>query len=952
MAKFDHQHIEQKWQDIWAKTKLFKTSEDDKKPKKYVLDFFPYPSGEGLHVGHLKGYSATDVYAHLKRRQGYNVLHPMGWDAFGLPAENFAIKKGIHPAITTAKNIELSKSQLTNMGLSYDWEREINTTDPEYFRWTQWIFIKLFEAGLAYEAEMPINWCPSCKTGLANEEVVNGKCERCGTEVTKKNIRQWVLKITAYADRLLNDLDKLDWPAPIKTMQKNWIGRSEGAEVIFKTTDTTGKEHDLPVFTTRADTLFGATFMVLAPEHELVGKLATQGQKKAVDAYIKATANKSDIERQEEGKEKTGVFTGSFAINPVNGAKIPIWIADYVLTDYGHGAIMAVPAHDERDFAFAKKFDLPIKYVVEPSVKTITGDSAYHEGEPDVKREAVCVIVRNPKDDTYMGISWKKVFMHGLVTGGVEAGETFEEAARREVVEETGYKNLKLVREPEIILNTQFHHLTKGVNRWARFHYVVFDLIDDEKSKISPEEEAMHEVLWFKAAELSKFFSVTEGEFIDNLIGNDNYIFTGAGVLGNSGKYDSMTSEEARKKIVEELGKKNLAKNTVNYKLRDWLFSRQRYWGEPIPIVHCDKCGLVPVPDSELPLKLPEVEKYEPTGTGESPLAGIDEWVNTTCPKCGGPGKRETNTMPQWAGSCWYYMRFLDPHNEKAIASDAKLAKWLPVDFYVGGAEHAVLHLLYARFWYKFLHDIKVTPTDEPFQKLRNVGLILAEDGRKMSKSLGNVVNPNEIIAKNGADTLKTYELFMGPFEQTATWSMKGVEGISRFLSRVWNLFDAEITNAEPDLAETVLINRTIKKVTEDIEEFRFNTAISALMVLTNSLVGKKLQNKKSLEMLLMLLAPFAPHIAEELWEKLGNKESIHASGWPTFDEKYLVNDICTVVIQVNGKLRASIEVDKDSTQEEVEKVAMADAKIQKLLGKEKTKKVIYIPGKILNIVI
>ena len=809
--KYDHKKIERKWQEVWEKTGIFKTPDKLDKKNEYVLDFFPYPSGEGLHVGHLKGYSATDIYAHLKRRQGFNVLHPMGWDAFGLPAENFAIKKGIHPAVTTARNINLSKEHLKRMGFSYDWNREINTTDPEYYKWTQWIFIKLFKKGLAYEAEMPINWCPSCKTGLANEEVVGGVCERCGTEITKKNLRQWVLKITAYADRLLSDLDDLDWPEPIKLMQKNWIGKSIGTEIDFLLDN--GKK--ISVFTTRIDTIFSGTFVILAPEHPLVSEIVTADHKKEVEKYIEATKKKSEIERTAEDKDKSGIFTGIYAQNPATGEKIQVWVADFVLLGYGTGAVFA-DAHDERDFEMAKKYDLPLKVSIKPD---------------------------NPK-------LWNKV---------------------------------KKLEEP----------------------------------------------------------------------------YTGDGTLVNSEQFDGLTSQEAREKITNWLSKKGLATKKVNYKLRDWLFSRQRYWGEPIPIIHCEKCastgsaqdGLVPMPEKELPLKLPDVKKYKPTGTGESPLAAITDWVNTTCPKCGSPGKRETNTMPQWAGSCWYYIRFIDPKNDKTLADKNKMKQWLPVDFYVGGAEHAVLHLLYARFWHKFLYDIGVVPTKEPFQKLRNVGLIVAEDGGKMSKSRGNFVSPDEVMDKYGADALKMYEMFMGPFEQTANWNTKSLEGIWRFLFRVWNLFEGKIEETEPDLAEGRFLNKTIKKVGEDIEKFRFNTAISALMILVNGLSSKKVQNKKALEFLILLLAPFAPHMSEELWEKLGNKESVHIQEWPKYDPKMLEEDIAIIVVQINGKVRANIEMLKGADQKTVEKEALANENIQKHLGGSKPKKIIYVPGKILNIV-
>jgi len=696
VSEYNHKTIEQKWQEFWDKDKTYKCTEDNKVIKEkrfYCLDMFPYPSGAGLHVGHPEGYTASDILSRYKRMQGFNVLHPMGWDAFGLPAENYAIKTGTQPKVSTQKNIETFKRQIKSIGFSYDWSREIDTTDPDYFKWTQWIFLKLFEKGLAYEAVVPINWCPSCKTGLSNEEVADGKCDRCGTAVTRKDLKQWMLKITAYADRLLDGLDKLDWPESIKLQQKNWIGKSIGAEVDFK---IDGFKESLRVFTTRPDTLFGATYMVLAPEHPLVLEITADDNTNEVTEYIEKSRQKSDLEREHLIKSKTGVFTGAYAINPVNDRKIPIWISDYVLLTYGTGAIMAVPAHDERDFEFATKFGLKITQVVSKDGKSIELTEAYVED----------------------------------------------------------------------------------------------------------------------------------------------------GIAVNSGPYNGLTTAEFKEKITKELEIKGQGKKTINYKLRDWVFSRQRYWGEPIPVVHCPKCGVVAVPESELPLKLPEVKKYEPTGTGESPLAGIKDWVNTKCPKCKGPAKRETNTMPQWAGSNWYFLRYLDPKNGKALADKEKIKYWMPVDHYIGGAEHAVLHLLYSRFWYKFLFDIGIVPTDEPFQKLTNQGLILAEDGQKMSKSLGNVINPDDVIGEHGADAFRMFEMFMGPLEMVKPWSTQGILGISRFLEKVWRLYDKGQGISDKGLGAgdkglETLLHKTIKKVGEDIENLRFNTAISAMMILVNEAGSK-----------------------------------------------------------------------------------------------------------------
>jgi len=799
MVDYDPKSIEPKWQVRWEKDKLYLAEDKSTKKKFYCLDFFPYPSGDGLHVGHFKGYTATDVISRYLRMKGYNVLHPMGWDAFGLPAENYAIKTGIHPKISTRNNITKIRQQMKRAGFSYNWAREFSTTDPDYYKWTQWIFLQMFKRGLAYQAEAPINWCPSCKTGLANEEVVNNRCERCGHFVGKKKLRQWVLKITAYADRLLSDLDDLDWPEAIKTMQRNWIGRSEGAEIEFKVANSDLK---IKVFTTRPDTLFGATFIVLAPEHELVEKITTREKQKEVQKYIEVALAKSDIQRT-ESKDKSGVFTGAYTINPINNNKIPIWVADYVLWGYGTGAIMAVPAHDVRDYEFAKRNNLPI-------IEVISGG--------DVKREA----------------------------------------------------------------------------------------------------------------------------------------FIGEGKLVNSGQFDGLDSRLAIQKITKYLTKYYFGKKAISYKLRDWLFSRQRYWGEPIPIVHCQKCGPQPVDEKNLPLLLPEVKSYKPTGTGESPLAVIPDFVNTKCPKCGGPGKRETNTMPQWAGSCWYYLRFADPKNGKEPIGKEKEKYWLPVDWYVGGAEHAVLHLLYARFWHKFLFDLGVVSTKEPFQKLRNVGIVLGEGGIKMSKSRGNVISPDEIIDKYGADTLRMYELFMGPFDQMIAWDPASVDGVWRFLGRVWRL-SCEIAKKDSQGTDgrfVPLVHRLTKKVEEDIENMRFNTAIAAMMEFVNEVAKEKEKlSPQVLKHFILLLAPFAPHLSEELWQKLGGKYSVTTQPWPKYDPKSLVEEEVVVVVQVNGKLRDKIQVLVGESEAKIRELALTSDRVQKHIEGKKIKNVIVVPNRLVNIV-
>ena len=798
---YNHKAIEKKWRQKWEENPV--NVDDGKKPKYYCLDMFPYPSGNGLHVGHWRGYVISDVWSRYKMMQGYYLIHPMGWDAFGLPAENYAIKTGQHPAISTAKNISNIKRQINEIAAIYDWDREVNTTDPDFYKWTQWIFVKMFKEGLAYEKEFPINWCPSCKTGLANEEVVNGCCERCGTPVTKKNLRQWMLRITKYADRLLNDLDKLEWPEKVKKMQTEWIGKSYGAEVDFP---VEGKDEKITVYTTRPDTLHGATFMVLAPEHKLAAGLATPDQKEAVDAYIYAASMKSNVDRMQD-KEKTGVFTGSYATNPLNGAKVPIWLSDYVLADYGTGAIMCVPAHDDRDFEFAKKFDIPIIQVIAKDGKAIENMT-----------------------------------------------EAYTEAS---------------------------------------------------------------------------------------------------GTMINSGDWNGMESAVLKKEAPHIIEKMGIGRKTVNYKLRDWVFSRQRYWGEPIPIVHCPKCGNVPVPEEELPLRLPDVESYEPTGTGESPLAAIEDWVNCKCPECGAAAKRETNTMPQWAGSSWYFLRYVDPHNDNELVSKEKADKYLPVDMYIGGVEHAVLHLLYSRFYTKFLYDIGVIDFDEPFHKLFNQGMITGKNGIKMSKSKGNVISPDDLVRDYGCDSLRMYELFVGPPELDAEWDDRGIEGVYRFLSRFWNLvMDNKDKNIKASKEMIKARHKMIHMITTHLEGFSLNTVISGFMECNNNLIAiaKKEggMDKETLEAAVLLLAPFAPHMGEELWEELGHTDSVFHHEWPAHDEEAMKDDEVEIPVQVNGKTKAVISIPVDISKED------AIAKAKEVLGDKLSGNIIkeiYVPKKIVNIV-
>ena len=793
-----HRQIEKKWQNFWEKEKLYQAEDFSKKPKKYILIEFPYPSGEGLHVGHVRSYAALDAISRKKRMEGFNVLFPIGWDAFGLPTENYAIKTGIHPQKATEENIANYKRQLRVLGLSFDWSREINTTDPKYYKWTQWIFLKLFEKKLAYQAEIPINWCPSCKIGLANEEVVAGSCERCGASVEKKVLKQWMLKITAYADRLIEDLEKVDYPARVKAQQIEWIGKSYGAEIDFKVVDS---NKTISVFTTRVDTLFGVTALVLAPEHPLVEGLITEENKEKITKYIRESKKKSDFEREKLEKEKTGVFTGSYCLNPVNSEKVPIWIGDYVIATYGGGAVMMVPAHDLRDYDFAKKYGLEIREVV---------------------------------------------------SGG----------------------------------------------------------------------------------------NVSKNAFIEY------------GTLVNSGEFSGLSSKEAIGKITKWLEKKRLGKKTIQYKLRDWVFSRQHYWGEPIPIIHCQKCGAVPIPEKDLPVELPFVEKYQPTGTGESPLAAISEWVNVKCPKCGAAGKRETDTMPNWAGSNWYFMRYCDPDNNKVLADSKKLKYWLPVDWYNGGMEHTTLHLLYSRFIYKFLYDIKVAFQPEPYQKRTSHGIVLAEDGRKMSKSFNNVINPDDIVKEYGADTLRIYEMFMGPFNQTISWSAQGVKGVYRFLEKVWKLF-SEVPEKQESSQEVLrAVHKLNKKIDRDMEVTKFNTIIASFMEFINLASEKKEIGKKELKRFLILLSPFAPHLSEELWSKLGQKESIISEKWPKPDSNLVKDEIVTLVIQINGKVRDKIEVEADISEEEAKDLVISREKVKNRISGKEIKKIIFVPGKLINIVI
>lgn len=968
MASYDHKKIEKKWQKEWAKNDFagWRAEDFGAKQKKYVLDMFPYPSGEGLHVGHLVGYVGSDIVSRYFRMKGFNVLHPMGWDAFGLPAENYAIKNKIHPKIAVEKNIKNFKKQLNSVGFSYDWPREINTTDSDYYKWTQWIFLQLFKGGLAYEAELPVNWCISCKTVLANEEVKDGACDRCGSSVLQKNMRQWALKITAYADRLLEDLDGLDWPEPIKEMQRNWIGKSEGALIKFEIQST---KSEIEAFTTRPDTLFGATYIALAPEHELIAQLEARiTNLKEVKTYIEKARKKTQLQRQKEEKEKTGVeLKGIKAINPANNEELSVWIADYVLMSYGTGAIMAVPAHDQRDFEFAKKFGLPIKYVIIPSV--VDHVNPPRPDKPSKARKNVHALVYDPVKKKYLILRNKKFGWDTVVIGGLEDGEGPVNAALRELKEETGYIDLEFKRILAGSTQATYFAKHKNENRIAITTAVYFELKSNKRVAVSEDgENEGNEILWVDASEFvpGKMVNSELPYWLEQLFTGKDCAYVGKGVLIDSGYFDGMDSEKAK----WEIAKFVMGEKKTQHRLRDWVFSRQRYWGEPIPIIKCPKCGNVAVPENELPVKLPDVKKYKPTGTGESPLSTVAEWVNVSCPKCGGKAKRETNTMPQWAGSCWYYLAYLmrGISNLQFPISKYKevFGHWLPVDLYIGGVEHAVLHLLYARFWHKFLYDIGIVPTKEPFQKLINQGLVLGIDGQKMSKSKGNMVSPDEMIEKFGADALRMYEMFMSPFGDQKPWDPKGIIGLKRFLDRAWNIGQklasenrltlpsqtrvrAHTYDFHPQVSG--LFHKTIKKVTEDIDAFRFNTAISALMILLNEFEKYGVEHK-AYGAFLKLLAPFAPHLAEEIWSKLGNKTSIHLEEWPKYDAKSIREDFFELIIQINGKMRDKFEVPINISQSEAERLTMKREKVKLALDNKKPRKVVFVPKRLINIVV
>ncbi|OGY94734.1 MAG: leucine--tRNA ligase [Candidatus Komeilibacteria bacterium RIFOXYC1_FULL_37_11] len=952
--KYQPSKIEKKWQKYWADNNIFKVEEKSDQDKFYGLVEFPYPSGDGLHTGHLRSYTAIDIICRKKRMQGFNTLFPMGMDAFGLPAENYAIKTNTHPQITTRKNIDNFIRQLKNTGFSFDWSRFVETTDPKYYKWTQWIFIQMFKKGLAYKASENINWCTDCKIGLANEEVIGGVCERCGGPVVKKQKEQWLLKITDYADRLIEGLDKINFLATIKKQQSDWIGKSQGAEVDFTIKDSQEK---IKVFTTRPDTLFGATFMVTAPEHTIIYSLEkTIKNISDVREYIKAASLKSDIERASESKEKTGlVLEGIKAINPVTGEVIPVFVADYVMMSYGTGAIMAVPAHDERDFEFAKKYNIAIREVIEPLVTKEYGPDAFRLDEEIVERNAVVCIIKHHQEDKYLCLDWKQIPVSTFVTGGIEDGEDLIEAAKREIAEETGYTNARFIKKLGGLVHGQFYQAIKHENRQAHFQGLYFELIDDKNIGIAEKEQAIHEIKWINKKAVRQFLNILEMQIIwDRLNGEQAY--SGEGFMINSGEYNGLLSSECKKKITRWLEKNKLGQNQVHYKLHDWIFSRQRYWGEPIPMIHCKKCGWQPVNEKDLPVQLPPIDDFKPGDDGESPLARVKDWINTTCPKCGQAAERETDVMPNWAGSNWYFIRYLDPKNDQQLVDRQKADYWLPVDWYNGGMEHTTLHLLYSRFVYKFLADIGVVPShssigDEPYAKRTAQGMILGEGGIKMSKSKGNVINPDNYLEKYGADTVRVYEMFMGPFDQAISWDDKGVTGVYRFLNKVWDLQD-KVTDTRPDQETNSLLHKSIKKVGEDIDNMRFNTAISQMMILTNALDKKEEIAKSLFRDFVLILAPFAPHLAEEMWQNLGHQASLATHQWPQYDQTLAQDDKITIGIQINGKIRDEIELDFNAeVSESLKKEILSRDKVLRSVGDKELIKFIYVKNKIISIV-
>lgn len=960
LDRYDPKQIEPKWQEIWKKTGIYKTPDHPGEDHYYCLVMFPYPSGD-LHTGHWYNFGPADTHARFKRMQGHKLLHPIGFDAFGLPAENAAIKRNIPPSDWTDQNAATMTTQLERLGAMYDWDRVINTSKPDYYRWTQWLFLKLYEKGLAYRAKGWQNWCPKDQTVLANEQVVGAGnvCDRCGTPVVKKELEQWFFKITDYADRLLYDLDKVEWPQRVKTMQQNWIGRSEGALVKFLAVED---NLEVEVFTTRPDTLGGATFVVISPE--LAQKWAEADWKapKKVTDYITQSFRETELERVDEKREKTGVDSAVKVVNPLTGEEVPVWVADYVLGGYGTGAIMAVPAHDERDYEFAKKFGLPIKQVVEPQYFQTTEPGKIRDGEPFDHRDAIIAMVKHWKDDKYIALKWKQVAWGTFVTGGIEDGQTAETAAQAEIREETGYLNAKLVKSFGTV-HGLFYHVPKKTNRAAHAQMLLMQLTDGGREETSVEEQAIHEVKWLTPKELAEFLTPDTHKHSLRLLNGEEVVFTGEGPLVNSGEFDGLAGTDAKHAIIEHLYKAGRGKGHTQYRLRDWLVSRQRYWGPPIPVVYCQDCGVVPVPKDQLPVVLPLDVEFEPTG--KSPLASRPDFYETTCPKCGKSAKRETDTLDTFVDSSWYFLRYPNTRYEKGPFDPEAIKEWMPVDQYIGGVEHAILHLLYSRFITKVLYDEELVGFEEPFKRLFNQGIILGPDGQKMSKSRGNVVNPDDWVDKYGADTFRIYLMFMGPYDQGGPFDTKGISGVHRFLQRVWALVGdhakADTAAASPELeaALATATHRTIQKVTQDIQNFGFNTSVAAMMEYVNELYLLKAKLPlgsdawgEALGVLIRLLAPFAPHIAEELWQELGGETSVHLSEWPIYLENQVRVELVDIVVQVNGKLRATLTLPPEIGDEELEALAREDGNVQRQLEGKTVAKTIVVPRKLINFVV
>ena len=958
MRRYNPREIETKWQKVWAETSLYKTDMTRTADKFYIIPMLPYPSGD-LHIGHWYNFAPTDTVARWHRMLGQNVLTTNGFDAFGLPAENAAISRGIQPAKWTHQNIATMTKQIEQIGASYDWGHSVATCNPDFYRWNQWLFLKLYEKKLAYRAKAVVNWCPKDKTVLANEQVIgeDNVCERCGTSVVQKEMESWYFKITDYAERLLKDLETVDWPEKVKTMQRNWIGKSEGALIDFV---VDGSKEKIQVFTTRPDTIFGATYLVLAPEHPLVKKITSDECRPRVEQYIEETGRKTELERKEAEKHKTGSFTGAYALNPATKEKIPVWIADYVLMDYGAGAIMAVPAHDQRDQEFAQKFDLPITQVVAELFSGV-GEVQFQPGEKVVERNVAQSIVWHPTENKVIVLEVPAYKWRTLVMGGIDDGEDWVEGSKREIREETGYKNADFIGYAGQELWSEFWALHKNENRIAHFRGMEFRLKNLEQDKLTKDEQEKHIIHWEDPKKALQRFKLPEPKyFLESALNRDEFKpFTGEGKLIDSGKYTGLDSAQAREKITKDFGKEQ-----THYRLRDWLITRQRYWGTPTPIIYCDKCGIVPVPEKDLPVLLPEDVEFELSG--RSPLVDRADFVNTKCPKCDGPAKRETDTMDTFVDSSWYFIRYVDNKNNKAAFTPELINQWLPVDHYIGGIEHAILHLMYARFITKFLHDEHGLSFEEPFRKLTNQGIILGTDGLKMSKRRGNVVNPDEQVASYGADSLRLYLMFMGPYDQGGPYSLGGIAGTRRFLDRVWTLA-GEFLDAKPgaighvdETALASITHQTIKKVTKDLEKLNFNTAIAAMMSLTNELYKFKASQpliqtpalSSALETLILLLAPFAPHFAEELWREFGHEGSVHVSKWPIWDEELVVEDQITLAVQINGKVRAEIVVSSDIDEAGAVEAAKADPKIADLISGKKIKKEIYVSGRLVSLVI